>query len=158
MERLRKKTVSLIMALFLLINLLPVGAFASDTVTLKLTTEAESAKAGDTVTYSIEVSQNPGLTYLYFGFDYDESQMTLTGFNPTSVFGGTWLPETDVVTMKGANCNLGTTNVTATGVVATVTFTVADTVKDGDKIKLELLCDPYRVGRYDEFQGRTGAG
>ena len=143
MERLRKKTVSLIMALFLLINLLPVGAFASDTVTLKLTTEAESAKAGDTVTYSIEVSQNPGLTYLYFGFDYDESQMTLTGFNPTSVFGGTWLPETDVVTMKGANCNLGTTNVTATGVVATVTFTVADTVKDGDKIKLELLCDPY---------------
>ena len=143
MERLRKKTVSLIMAMFLLINLLPVGAFASDTVTLKLTTEAESAKAGDTVTYSIEVSQNPGLTYLYFGFDYDESQMTLTGFNPTSVFGGTWLPETDVVTMKGANCNLGTTNVTATGVVATVTFTVADTVKDGDKIKLELLCDPY---------------
>lgn len=99
--------------------------------------------ADRTVKFDVVIEQNPGLTYLYFAFDYDESQMTLTGFETTSVFTGTWLPESDVLAMKGANCNLGTTDVTATGVIATVTFTVSENMKEGNQLTFGLLCDPY---------------
>lgn len=60
--------------------------------TPKLTVEAVKAQPGQTVTLTVTISGNPGITGMYFGFDYDKTLLTLEDYScPSEDFAqGDW--------------------------------------------------------------------
>ena len=59
----------------------------------KLTVEAVKAQPGQTVTLTVALSGNPGITGMYFGFDYDKTLLTLEDYScPSEDFAqGEWM-------------------------------------------------------------------
>ena len=57
---------------------------AASEETAKLTVDTVTAQPGQTVTLTISLSGNPGITGLYFGLDYDKNLLTLEDYSSAS--------------------------------------------------------------------------
>lgn len=62
----------------------PAEVSAASEETAKLTVDTVTAQPGQTVTLTLTLSGNPGITGLYFGFDYDKNLLTLEDYSSSN--------------------------------------------------------------------------
>lgn len=62
----------------------PAEVPAASEETAKLTVDTVTAQPGQTVTLTLTLSGNPGITGLYFGFDYDKNLLTLEDYSSSN--------------------------------------------------------------------------
>lgn len=62
----------------------PAKVSAASEETAKLTVDTVTAQPGQTVTLTLTLSGNPGITGLYFGFDYDKNLLTLEDYSSSN--------------------------------------------------------------------------
>lgn len=62
----------------------PADVSAASEETAKLTVDTVTAQPGQTVTLTLTLSGNPGITGLYFGFDYDKNLLTLEDYSSSN--------------------------------------------------------------------------
>ena len=62
----------------------PAEDSAASEETAKLTVDTVTAQPGQTVTLTLTLSGNPGITGLYFGFDYDKNLLTLEDYSSSN--------------------------------------------------------------------------
>ena len=125
------KKLSLILAIVMLVSAFSLTAFA-DTAA-KATISSETASAGDTVTFTVHVTNSPGMAGIELRIGYDSDVMTYV-----SAKGGTSSFYTSASTEQGANpvkivlANLSLKEVTGDFVAATVNFTINEKAKAGE--------------------------
>ena len=89
----------------------------------KLVLSSERARAGDEVTVSVSIEDNPGIMVMVLGIDYDKSKLELIGHEDGILTG--WTVATSAVW-------LGDDDSTSNGVILKLKFRVLDDVEDGD--------------------------
>ena len=99
-----------------------------------------SARAGEEVTVSVSLSENPGIMVMVLGIDYDRSKLTLVGHEDAGFTG--WTVANNAVW-------LGDSNSTYNGVILKLRFKVLEGVEDGD-IQINMLYSIGDIANYDE--------
>ena len=75
----KKRVISFFLVLCMLVSLFPVGtAFADSNPQIVVSTE--KATAGEEVTLSVSTANNPGISVLALGIDYDKTKLEYVGF------------------------------------------------------------------------------
>lgn len=87
-----------------------------------------SASAGQTVEVEISITKNPGIVAAVLELDYDKDRLTLVnatdkGLLPAPMFGNNYAADGFRLTWEDS---LSTTNITKTGVLCNLSFTVKD--------------------------------
>lgn len=114
--------------------------------TVKLTVGNAAAKAGGTVSVDVMLTENTGITGLAFEVSYDTSVLTLESVEREDALSGfTYVPEGDL----SSPCKLtwnddSMSNDTSTGVLVTLTFSVAENAAAGDS-DIIITYDPDDV-------------
>lgn len=126
-----KTTLLALVTVALLCSALAFVAVANSDLEISATTV--TASAGDTVTVTLNIDQNPGIYYLGLYLDYDTSALTLDSVKN----------ESNLTFMSGLQqiwyCN-GVDNSTYTGKLATLTFVVNENAVGGD-YEIGILTD-----------------
>ncbi len=127
-----KKVLSFIITLILLCALLtvPVEAVGSGTLSLS---DAEGGK-GDTVTVNVRITDNPGLITLRFTISWSDG-LELTAVSDAGLLNGWTTPSPTIsspYTLRWSD-SLSTSDNTATGKIATLTFKIKDDAQLGDE-------------------------
>ncbi len=120
-----KKILSIALAVMMIAAVLAVSAFADGAV---ITAPEQEAQPGETVSYSISVSGNPGVSAFRFPLSYD-SRLTNNGYTAGSGFVATYI---DYVVLDSS------VDVTADGAIITFSFTVPADAQPGDKFPITL--------------------
>lgn len=120
----KRKLLSTLLIVMLLISMVPVAAFAEDGDAITIELGKATAKPGDTVEIPINITYNSGISGIQFDLVYDKEVLTFQeakegNTNYSFTCGGT------VVAFK-------TTNSNATGLLGTVVFKVNDAAADGN--------------------------
>jgi hypothetical protein len=121
----RTKFLALLLVAVLCMTMFPVSAAAAtDGIDVKIQLDKETVYPGDEVTATVYLTQNAGFTMLVFDVDYDEAVFEYvsgsTVYNTSVLSGGMEAPENS--TRLGWMLADETSNTTATGAVATLTF------------------------------------
>ncbi|MBP5288552.1 MAG: hypothetical protein J6Z79_01585, partial [Clostridia bacterium] len=144
-----KRILSMLLIVALLSTLLVVPANADAIGTIALTSSPSSVTKGGTVSVTISLTQNPGLTGLTLSVGYP-SDWTLTAVAEEKMFGATGFTspnlENNPVTLPWLH---GTENITATGTLATLTFSVSDSATLGDQTITVSCSEAYDTGFND---------
>ena len=120
---LKKILFAVLLCTVLLCATLPMAVFAEDGGAA-VSVGSASGKAGDTVTVSVNLNQNPGVIAMNLSVGYDPDQLelvsvsnagVLSGYSSPAVYGG------GSYTLNWEDA-LSTTNNNATGTIATMTF------------------------------------
>ncbi len=98
-----KKIITILLSVMIVLSTVTV-AFAAETPTV--TVSSAMAAPGETVTLNVALSDNPGINTFSFGFDYDETKLSLTGVELASGIPGqftyakkaVWLNSSDITT------------------------------------------------------------
>ena len=106
----------------------------------KLVVSDTRAKAGEEVTVSVSIEDNPGVMVMALGIDYDKTKLELVGFEDGIMTG--WKVATNAVW-------IGADDVTADGVILKLKFKVLEDVEDGD-IQVSLLFSEGDIANHDE--------
>ena len=106
----------------------------------KISVSNERAKAGEEVTVSVSIENNPGIMVMVLGIDYDSSKLELTGFENAGLTG--WAVQTSAVW-------IGDENSTYNGVILKLKFKVLENVEDGD-IKVTMTYSGGDIANHDE--------
>mgnify|MGYP004649462015 CR=1 FL=1 len=127
-----KRAASFAFFVLLVLNLflLPVGAAESG----KLLVTSASGKQGETVTVDVSIGNNPGLITFRVAVSYD-SELELVSASDSGLLHGWTTPSPTIsspYTLRWAD-SLATTNNTANGKIATLTFKIKDTAAPGSK-------------------------
>ena len=125
-----KKLLSCVLTLVLLCALLAVPAQAAGSGSLSVS--SASGYRGDTVTVDVYMNSNPGLITMKFQVFYS-ANLTLVSVSNSGLLGGWTTPAPTIsspYTLRWAD-SLSTTNSTATGKLATLTFKINDNAKIG---------------------------
>ena len=125
-----KKLLSCVLTLVLLCALLAVPAQAAGSGSLSA--GSTSGYRGDTVTVDVYMNSNPGLITMKFQVSYS-ANLTLVSVSNSGLLGGWTTPAPTIsspYTLRWAD-SLSTTNSTATGKLATLTFKINDNAKIG---------------------------
>ena len=117
-----KRIISFALILALSLGVIPVTSFATNIPTLSF--NSVQAQAGDTVSLTLSVENNPGIAGLAVSIKYDTTALTLTNTKKGSLFSG-------FTAAKNFAWD-ESENVTEDGVLATFTFTVSETASAGD--------------------------
>ena len=74
-----KKTLALLLAIFMILPLVPIMAFAEGEPTVSMTvgTEGATAHPGDTITVPVVITQNDGFTGFTLGVEYDTTRLEI---------------------------------------------------------------------------------
>lgn len=113
---------SVLLCTFLLCAMLPVSVSAEGGAAVSI--GSASGKAGDTVTVSVNLNQNPGVIAMSLNVGYDANQLELVKVNNAGVLNGYSSPDAyggGSYTLNWED-GLSTTNNNATGTIATMTF------------------------------------
>ena len=78
-----KKILSMLLAFALLLSLVPVTAFATETPTITATASTTEAAIGDTVEVTFALANNPGFTNIEMQLDFDKNILQFTGLKTT---------------------------------------------------------------------------
>jgi hypothetical protein len=120
-----KRIISFFAAFVLLIvSLGSISIFANAATTPTLAFDSKSVKKGETVSLSLSIKDNPGISGLEISLKYDTNALTLTGTKAGTLFSGFTASKNflwDEVS-----------DVTDNGLLATFTFTVSESAKVGD--------------------------
>lgn len=98
----------------------------------KLVLSSERARAGDEVTVSVSIEDNPGIMVMVLGIDYDKSRLELIGHEDGILTGWT--------VVKNAVW-IGDDDSTSNGVILKLKFRVLDNAEDGDAQVTVLYSD-----------------
>ncbi len=137
-----KKLVSFLLAFVLIFSTMSVGltAFAADPMTFTLTSSSKAAKAGDTVTVTVNVKNSAPVCAVNPTVKYDPNQLEFVSAENGTVF------TKNAFTVGGAHEGKvrilyynGVINTQKNGVVATLKFKVLEGAKGYAKINLEFL-------------------
>ena len=94
-----------------------------------LSIESTNAKPGDTVDVVIKLAENPGIAVLGFDVDYDSTVFTLNSIQNGEIFSAV---DGNTATVPVTLNDYNASNVTGSGVFATLTFTVNANAAEGD--------------------------
>ena len=130
-----KKLLSIFVMLAILMNFAVLPAFAADP--MSLTVSQQTAKPGDQVQVTIFVANNPGLASLKFDVAYD-SVLTLTNVTFNSAFGAMVTAPTPYKNPEPLTMISPLMDISANGVFATLTFTVANNTAYGHKADITI--------------------
>lgn len=140
-----KSLTAIIMTLIMLVNIFPISVFPVGNASMSLTASSVSGEAGDTVEVEISVSDNPGIASLKFDVEYSD-YLTLEGVVFNSAFGPYATtppvyknPQSITLVSPYADC-------TVNGVLATLTFSIADDAPAGDH---DILLSYYQNETYN---------
>lgn len=117
-----KKIITILLAVMIALSTVTV-AFAAETPTI--TVSSATAAPGETVTLSVALSDNPGINTFSFGFDYDETRLSLTGVELASGIPGQFAYSKKAVW-------LNSTDIAMNGDFLTLTFDVLSSAAAGD--------------------------
>lgn len=119
----KKRIISLLLAMMMLVGMMSVSAFAAGTYDSKgaisLKVDSTDVYVGDKITVTVEIGTNPGLAGLELVLEYGDG-LTL-GEITQGEFAGNWEVGSNGVVWAHEDAG---ENTTATGTFATVTFTV----------------------------------
>ena len=127
-----KKAISLVLSLMLIWGLCAFPASAAGNGTI--TAADASGRQGDTVTVAIGLGSNPGLITFRVAVSYD-SDLELVSVSDSGLLKGWTQPNPTIsspYTLRWAD-SLATTNNTANGKIATLTFKIKNTAAPGGK-------------------------
>ena len=127
-----KKAISLVLSLMLIWGLCAFPASAAENGTI--TAADASGRQGDTVTVAIGLGSNPGLITFRVAVSYG-SDLELVSVSDSGLLKGWTQPNPTIsspYTLRWAD-SLATTNNTANGKIATLTFKIKNTAAPGDK-------------------------
>ena len=159
----RLRFVGLLTALVLILSLVPVTAFASSP-TIAVDPVTGVYEAGQTVTISISIKDNPGFAVLRFPVKFDSSVLEMVGITPTAISGSsgnaTWNGQPVSESAPFTNGTVGYTlywdgsmmggNYSGNGVLATIKFKVLSGVSTGSTtITIGELQDFYDSNEED---------
>lgn len=124
----KKRIVSLLLSVVMLISLLSVNAFAADKFTLKGSTHELEKVVGQTISFKVDITKNPGMIAGKFTVKWDNTALELTGVT----FNSKGYPDRgtpEEITSTGSfpvsfGDYLMKSNSTFTGTLATLTFKV----------------------------------
>ena len=124
----KKRIVSLLLSVVMLISLLSVNAFAADKFTLKGSTHELEKVVGQTISFKVDITKNPGMIAGKFTVTWDNTALELTGVT----FNSKGYPDRgtpEEITSTGSfpvsfGDYLMKSNSTFTGTLATLTFKV----------------------------------
>ena len=147
-----KKTrlISLFIAVLMLINIIPVTAFAaSSDETLEISVSSKTAMPGETVKVEINLNNNPGLASLKFDVVYDDV-LTLTDISFNSAFGSYVTSPEPYTNPQTITMISPLSDIETDGLFATLTFIVSETAEDDYKanICIEYNDDDIYNGSY----------
>ncbi len=153
MKQIAKRILSLALAIVMIMSLLPLHALQAQAITqeapMVITVSSANSLVGDTVTTTIAVSNNPGISSMKLKVAFD-SILTLEKVEYNSEFNGIpQMPETlnSPVTLNWANpmanCDLDT-------VFATLTFRVSDTAEVNATANISVTYDPEDIYNMEE--------
>lgn len=129
MKKGMKKLTAFILLAVMLLQTLPVIAFAS-VGAMKLTVSSVNGIAGDTVEVTVDISNNPGIASLVFNVEYD-SALTLKGVEFNSAFGPYVTTPPTYTNPQTVTLISPLQDVSVNGTLATFTFEVGANVTDG---------------------------
>ncbi len=139
MKRL-KKILALTLSMMLILASLPSAAFAEGEMP-KISLSKESAKPGESVNVTVDLSDNPGLMVMIFSVSYDKGKLSLSGVSAGGLSG--W----DV---SGDNLLwLGSGDSDFNGTIFTLNFKVDDAAQAGE-VPVTLICKTGGMGNHDE--------
>ena len=131
-----KRTLTVLLALMLVWAACSVATFAKD-YDGTITASTETAKPGETVNVTITLGEHPGLVSLQIEVGYDADALTLTGVTDAGNL-STFEVDTNNLTPNPFtltwNGDLLKSNITYTGVIATLTFKVKEDANPGDQV------------------------
>jgi hypothetical protein len=129
MKKGMKKLTAFILLAVMLLQTLPVIAFAS-VGAMKLTVSSVNGIAGDTVEVTVDISNNPGIASLVFNVEYD-SALTLKGVEFNSAFGPYVTTPPTYTNPQTVTLISPLQDVSVNGTLATFTFEIGANVTDG---------------------------
>ena len=132
MEKRLSRVISLLLAIVMLASLMPVSVHAAEAGDTDLTMSVSSVSGmpGDTVQVQIVLKNNPGLASMKFYVDYDEEVLTLTDVKLSTAFGSYITTPTPYKNHQPITLISPLADVTSEGVLATLTFVIAEDAKD----------------------------
>ena len=129
MKKGMKKLTAFILLAVMLLQMIPVVAFASSGA-MKLTVSSVNGIAGDTVEVTVDISNNPGIASLVFNVEYD-SALTLKGVEFNSAFGPYVTTPPTYTNPQTVTLISPLQDVSVNGTLATFTFEIGANVTDG---------------------------
>ena len=151
-----KKTrlIALFIAILMLINIIPITAFATDTENdsddaMEISVSSKTAIPGETVKAEINIKNNPGLASLKFDVVYDDV-LTLTDISFNKAFGSYVTTPEPYSNPQPITMISPLKDVTTDGLFATLTFSVSEDAEDGYKanIRIDYNDDDIYNGSY----------
>ncbi len=128
-----KRFLPFLLAVALMLGLMVPVASAADT-TGQITVSEAAGKPGDTVTVTVNLAKNPGIIAAVLEVGYDESRLKLVAVKDgallaDSTFSDSLARNPYVLSWNDA---LSSSNITTTGVLATLTFEILSDAKAGE--------------------------
>ena len=122
-----KKLMSFLLVTVLMIGCLAIAPVASAaSYNIAFSTESKTVNKGDSFTINVNIDSNPGITMLRLYVEYDPSILTLTGAKDNGIMGDYTFDNTYASPFCMVWANGTSNNITATGAVATLTFTASE--------------------------------
>ena len=132
MEKRLSRVISLLLAIMMIASLMPVSVHAAEAEDTGLTMSVSSVSGmpGDTVQVQIVLKNNPGLASMKFYVDYNEEVLTLPDVKLSTAFGSYITTPTPYKNHQPITLISPLADVSAEGVLATLTFVIAEDAKD----------------------------
>lgn len=142
MKKCFKSTLSIMLALVLLLTVVPFSASATETAKLTFTVSSKNAVPGETVDVDIAMTNNPGIASIGLNVGYDSDILTVENITFNSEMGGT--TQTSQLTKNPVKLIWisSTSNFNENANVATITFRVNGDITDNIASEVELSFDP----------------
>ena len=148
------KVIAVVMILMMLINVIPISAFVEDNIGVSdkmvLSVSSVNGIPGGTTQVSIILKNNPGIASLKFNIEYDDD-LTLTDVAFNSSFGPYVTTPKPYVNPQTITLISPLTDISAEGILATLTFNISEEVPDGYVAEINIAYDVDDVynGNYD---------
>jgi uncharacterized membrane protein YgcG len=139
-----KRKLALLLTVIMVLAQLPSAAFADgEGAGPTITLSDESAKQGESVSMSVDISDNPGLMVMMFTASYDSGRLELTGISAEGISG--WDVSGDRMLWLGSNNN------DFNGTILKLNFKILETAAAGT-VPVTLVCIPGDMADHEENQ------
>ena len=143
MKTMKKALAILLVSILTFVLLIPAHAL-DGTISV---TSVTSARAGDTVTVTVSLQNNPGLLTAFFNISYDDTVLELQSVTDAGLFGTDGMMtggDISAVPLGVVFMEENANPVSADGDLMTLTFKVADNAPQGS-YSVSVTCDPQNT-------------